>query len=159
MDLRFIIALILSILPISELRGGLPLAILYARDNNLPIMLVFISVVLANIFAIFIAFFFLNVLHKGFMKINFYRRFFSNYIKRFQAKADKFEKKYKSLGFFALAIFVAIPLPGTGAWTGVLLSWLLNLNRKKSIIAIALGVLIAGIIILFGTLGFISVFS
>ena len=72
---------------------------------------------------------------------------------------DKFEKKYKAWGFLALTFFVAIPLPGTGAWTGCLLSWLLDLERKKSILAISLGVLIAGIFILFGTIGFMEIIS
>ena len=56
----------------------------------------------------------------------------------------------------ALVLFVAVPLPGTGAWTGCLLSWLLDLDRKKSILAISIGVLIAGLFILFGTLGFLN---
>jgi len=80
-------------------------------------------------------------------------------MKRFQKKVDKFEKRYESIGFLALVLFVGIPLPGTGAWTGCLVSWILGLNRKKSIFAISLGVLIAGVLILLGTLGFISWFS
>jgi len=79
-------------------------------------------------------------------------------VKRFQKKVDKFEKRYETLGFLALVLFVSIPLPGTGAWTGCLISWSLGLDRKKSIIVISLGVLIAGIIILLGTLGFINLF-
>jgi len=55
-----------------------------------------------------------------------------------------------------LFIFVAIPLPLTGAYTGTFISWVLGLDRKKSILAISLGVLTAGIIIYFSTLGIIS---
>jgi len=159
MDLRILYALILSFLPISELRGGMPLAVIYAVDNKIPIFFVFSLVVLMNILAIFFAFYFLDNIHKNFLKAKTYKKFFNGYLKNFQKKVDKFEGKYKSLGFFSLMIFVAIPLPGTGAWTGVLLSWLLGLDKKKSITAIALGVLIAGIIVLLGTLGIISVFS
>ncbi len=158
MDLRILYALILSFLPISELRGGLPLAIAYAIDNKIPLSLVFSSVILMNVLAIFFAFYFLDNIHKNLMKTKIYKKFFNAYLKKFQARVDKFEKKYKSAGFLTLAIFVGIPLPGTGAWTGVLLSWLLGLNRKRSMIAIAIGVLIAGIITLFVTLGIISVF-
>ena len=159
MDLRIFWALILSILPISELRGGLPLAIIYARENSVPIALVFSLVVMLNILAIFLAFFFLDRFHHLFLKMKFYRRFFDKYLERFQRKIDKFEKKYSAIGFLALSLFVAIPLPATGAWSGVLISWLLDLDRKKSVLSIALGVIIAGVLVLLGTLGFLSLFS
>jgi len=159
MDLRIILAIILSILPISELRVGLPLAILFANDNNIPMILVFFLIVAANILAIFIAFFFFDNVHKLLMKNRFYKNIFDSYIKRIQKKVDNFEKKYSTTGFLALAIFVAVPLPGTGVWTGCIIAWLLNLDRKKSILAISLGVLVAGILMLLGTLGFLSLFT
>lgn len=158
MDLRIIYALILTVMPVTELRVGLPLALVYALENNIPIYLVFPLIILLNILVIFFIFYFLDNLHNLFMKNNFYRKIFNSYMKRFQKKIDKFEIKYKSTGFFALVLFVGIPLPGTGAWTGCLVSWILGLNRKKSILAISLGVLIAGVLILLGTLGFISWF-
>jgi len=160
MDLKLILAIILSILPISELRGGLPLAIIYANQHQIPIYLVFSLIVLANILAIFIAFYFFDNLHKKvFMKNKWYKKVFSSYMKKLQNKVNKFEDKYSAIGFLALTIFVAIPLPGTGAWTGCIISWLLDLDRKKSILSIALGVIIAGILMLLGTLGMISIFS
>lgn len=73
-----------------------------------------------------------------------------------QKRIEKFEKSHNSIGFFALFLFVAIPLPLTGAYTGTFLSWVLGLDRRKSIISITLGVLVAGLIIYFGTLGIIS---
>jgi len=158
MDLRIIYALILSILPISELRGGLPLAIIYANQHSIPIALIFPLIVMANILAIFIAFFFLDRFHHLFLKIKIYKKFFDRYVERFQKKADKFENKYSAMGFLALTLFVAVPLPATGAWSGVLIAWLLKLDRKKSILSISLGVLIAGILVLFGTLGFLRIF-
>ncbi len=159
MDLKIIYALILSIFPISELRGGLPLAIIYANQHNIPIALIFPLIVMTNILAIFLAFFFLDRFHHLFLNIKFYKRFFDKYVERLQKKVDKFEKKYSSMGFLALILFVAIPLPATGAWSGVLISWLLDLDRRKSILAISLGVLIAGVLVLLGTLGFFNLFS
>jgi uncharacterized membrane protein len=159
MDFRLIYAIILTILPISELRGGLPLAIIYAKDYNISIMLIFSLIILLNILIIFFIFYFLDNVHHVFMNFKFYKKFFEIYVKRFQKKVDKFEKRYEALGFLALVLFVSIPLPGTGAWTGCLISWSSGLDRKKSIIAISLGILIAGIIILLGTLGFINLFS
>jgi len=145
-------------MPITELRVGLPIAIVYAIEHNIPIIFIFSLIVLLNILVIFFIFYFLDHLHNLFFNFKFYRKFFEAYVKKFQKKVDKFEKKYQNLGFFALVLFVAVPLPGTGAWTGCLVSWLLGLDRKKSILAIALGVLIAGIFILAGTLGFINLF-
>jgi uncharacterized membrane protein len=158
MDLRIIYALILTVMPITELRVGLPLALIYALENNIPIYLIFPLIILLNILVIFFIFYFLDNLHATFMRIKLYRKIFNSYMKRFQKKVDKFEKKYESIGFLALILFVGIPLPGTGAWTGCLVSWILGLDRKKSIFAISLGVLIAGVLILLGTLGFISWF-
>ena len=158
MDLKLIYALILTIMPITELRVGLPIAIVYAIEHNIPIMLIFSLIILVNILIIFFIFYFLDNLHANFMNLKFYKKIFRLYIERFQKKMDIFEKKYRSLGFFALILFVAIPLPGTGAWTGCLVSWLFGLDRKKSILAISIGVLIAGIFVLFGTVSFINLF-
>ena len=155
-DLRLIYAVILSILPITELRAGLPLAIIYANDNNIPIILVFLLIVLINILAIFLAFFFLDKIHRILLKLKFYKKIFDFYLNKIQRKVDKFEKKYSLLGSLALTLFVAVPLPATGAWSGVLISWILDLDRRKSILAISLGVIIAGILVLLGTFGFLN---
>ncbi|MDD5699718.1 MAG: small multi-drug export protein [Candidatus Nanoarchaeia archaeon] len=155
MDLRIIYAILLSILPISELRGGL----IYASLNNLNPITSFLACTIANILVIFFVFFFLDNIHHLFLRDRIYKKFFDGYVKIIQGKVDKFEKKYSAIGFLALALFVAIPLPATGAWSGVLISWLLDLDRKKSILAIASGVLIAGILVLLGTLGVLGLFN
>lgn len=159
MDLRLLWAFILAMLPVSELRGGLPLAIIYAKEHGIPILLVFLLILMANILVVFFVFYFLDRLNHVFLKNRLYKLFFENYIKRLQKKIEKFKKSYSTMGFVALSIFVAVPLPGTGAWTGCLLSWLLNLDRKKSILSISIGVAIAGVLMLFGTLGFLRLFS
>jgi len=159
MDLRLLYAVFLTLMPVSELRGGLPLAVIYALDNDIPLVFVFCLIVLVNIFLIFFIFYFLDKLHYGFMNLKFYRKFFEKYLKGFQKKVDKFEGKYATLGFLALVLFVAVPLPGTGAWGGGLLSWLLGLDRQKSVLSIALGVIIAGLFVFLGTLGLISFLS
>ncbi len=156
---QLLIGVILSLLPITELRGGLPLAINYALKNNLPLLPIFTLIVLLNILVIFLIFFFLDFLHDSFMKIYLYKKIFNFYVKRVRKRVDKVEKRMPSLGYFALTLFVSIPLPVTGAWTGCLIAWLLGLEKKKSIPAIALGVLIAGIIILLASLGIINLFN
>ncbi len=159
MDLRLLYSIFLTLMPVTELRAGLPLAIIYAVDKNIPIFWIFLLIVSANIAVIFFIFYFLDNLHNLFMKIKFYEKNFEKIMPRYRKKAEKFEKKYEEAGFLALLIFVAVPLPGTGVWTASIISWLLNLDRKKSILAISAGVFIAGIIVLLGTLGFISLFS
>jgi uncharacterized membrane protein len=156
MDLRIFYALLLTLMPITELRLGLPIAVTYALDHGVSIILVFSLVVLLNILLIFFIFWFLDTLHHVLMNFSVYRKGFDIFLNRFQRKVNKFEKRYETIGFLALILLVAVPLPGTGAWTGSLLAWLLGLERKKSILSIAIGVIIAGILVLLGTLGFIK---
>ena len=157
MNKQLLIGLLLTILPISELRGGLPVVISYALQNGLKIWPLFLLVILLNILIIFFIYFFLDFLHDKLLKIKAYRKIIEKPLARLRKKAKRFEKK-KQGEFFGLFLLVAIPLPGTGAWTGCLISWVLGINRKKSILAISLGVLVAGLIILFGSLGFFSLF-
>jgi len=158
MDFRFFYAIILTILPVTELRAGLPLAISFAIDNNIPIFLISITIILINILLVFFIFYFLDNIHIKLMNLKFYKKTYEKFLKRFQKKIDKIETKYNSLGFIALILFVAVPFPGTGAWSGGLVSWILGLERKKSILAISIGVTIAGILVIFTTLGIIELF-
>jgi len=156
---KLIYAILLTLMPITELRAGLPLAISYALENNIPIFLIFLLIISVNILVIFFVFFFLDKINSYLMSIKSYEKIFNKFLKKFQKKVDKFEKEHGKAWFWALTFFVAVPLPGTGAWSGCLLAWILDLDRKKSILAISLGVIIAGTIILFGSLGFIKLFN
>lgn len=156
---KLIYAIILTLMPVTELRVGLPLAISYAVENNIPIFLIFLLILSLNILLIFLVFYFLDKINSYLLRWKFYKKLFEKFLKRFQKKVDKFEKNHEKTGFWALVFFVGIPLPGTGAWSGCLLAWLMDLNRKKSILAISLGVVIAGLIILLGSLGFIHLFN
>ena len=158
MNLKIVYALILTVLPISELRVGLPLAISYALDEGVPILLVFLLVVLLNVLLVFFVFYFLDRIHSVLLSVKVYRKSFDFYLRRLRRRIDKFERNYSAQGFLALMLFVAVPLPGTGAWTGCVVAWLLGLERRKCIFAISAGVIIAGILILFGTLGFFMFF-
>lgn len=153
MELQILIGFLLTIMPVSELRGGLPLIVEYTSRNNLSVWPYFFIVLLLNIFIIFLIFFFLDFLHEKLMRIKFYRKFMDYYIEKIRKKSKKLEKQMSNLGYLGLAIFVAIPLPGTGAWTGTIIAWLLGLNRWKSILAISVGVIIAGFLILLASLG------
>ncbi|MEM4605652.1 MAG: small multi-drug export protein [Candidatus Pacearchaeota archaeon] len=158
MDFEILVALLLTVAPITELRLGLPIVINYCLKNNISVWPYFSLVVILNILVIFILFFFFDFLHQRLLKISFYKNLFNKYVEKTRKKQEKFEKKFHQIGYFALVIFVAIPLPGTGAWTGTFLAWLFGLERKKSILTISLGVLIAGIIVLTASYGILSLF-
>lgn len=148
-------AIILSLLPISELRGGIP----YAVGNDVHIVIAYIVCVFSNILVIPIMYLFLDTLHNVFYKIKPYRLIFDKWVARTRTKAEKNVEKY---GYWGIMLFVAIPLPITGAYTGTLAAWLLQLDKKRSFWYLALGVIIAGIIVSIATLtgiGLLQVFT
>ena len=150
--LDIIWSIIWSILPISELRGGIPYAI--ANDVN-PFLAYFICVG-SNILAFPIVFLFLEFLHPLFLKVSFYQKLFDKFVLRTRKKLDK---KIKKFGFWGLMLFVMIPLPVTGAYTGSFAAWLFNIPKKKAFISVALGVIISGIIVTIISLSGMEVFG
>jgi uncharacterized membrane protein len=138
-------SVILSLLPISELRGGIPVAV----ANGIPLGYAYLLCVAFNILVIPLFYIFLNTLHKLFYKIGLYRKIFDRYVNRTMLKAQDKVGKY---GYWGVMLFVAIPLPVTGAYTGTLAAWLLKLSMKRSFLYLALGVVIAGIIVSIATL-------
>ena len=137
---HYLIMALLSILPISELRGAIP----YGYLNGIPLYQCFIISVLVNAMAPLLGYFFFSTLHKVLDKWQTYHRFFERTIARSRAKVGPQVEKY---GLIGLAIFVGVPLPMTGAWTGTIGSWVLGLDKKKSALSIQAGVLIAGIVV------------
>ncbi len=129
-----------SILPISELRGGIPYAI--AKGIN-PIVAYFLCVGV-NALAFPITLMFLEFLHPIFLKVKFYEKLFDFFVVRTR---KKLESKIEKWGFWGLMIFVMIPLPVTGAYTGSFGAWLFNLSKRKAFLSVTLGVAIAGIIV------------
>ena len=140
MTKHYLITALLALIPISEVRGAIP----YGYFNGIPMVQVVIISMLMNMMVPLIGFAFLSTLHKLLIKWPVYERIFN----KFDLKArNKVGDKVRKYGLLGLTIFVAIPLPITGAWTGVLGAWVLKLDIKKSIPAIMLGVLIATIIV------------
>lgn len=133
-----LVAFVISLCPILECRGGM----IAARLMEIPFWKAFLICYLGNMLPIpFIILFIRKI-------FEFLRRFgfFEKIITRLEAKTEKNRDKvlrYKSWG---LLIFVAIPLPGTGGWTGALMAALLDIRFKRSLPIIAFGVLIAGFI-------------
>lgn len=129
---------IISLLPILELRGGL----IAARILGVKFIKAFIICYIANILPVPFILLFINYLFNKMSKWKPTKKIVDWLSNKTLKKKDQIDK----YGYFGLFLFVGIPLPGTGAWTGALLAILLNLEKKKSFIAIALGVLAAGII-------------
>ncbi len=143
---KFAATMLISMLPVVELRGGLPAGV----AMGLPLGEAFLAAYLGNLLPVpFIILFARSIL-----------KWIRTHIPKLGGWADRLEQKawsksdrivqYQTWG---LLLFVAIPLPGTGAWTGALIAALLNLRLKNAVPAIMLGVLLAGIIISLLTYG------
>ena len=130
----------LALLPISELRGAIP----YGLAAGGALGWVAPLAIGINCLVPLIAFLFLDTLHKLFLKWAWYARLFESFSKKTIAKIHPQVEKY---GYLGLLVFVAIPLPITGAWTGALGAWLLEMDKKKASIMIFAGVICAGIIV------------
>jgi uncharacterized membrane protein len=155
-DTQLILGLLLTILPFIELRGGLPIIVNYALKQGLSVFPYFMIVLILNVVLIFFIFIFLDYFHGHFMKVRMYRLVMDRVLKSLWKKVDRVRSRMDAWGYIALMLLVAVPLPGTGAWTGSLVAWAMKLDRVKSFISIALGVIIAGILILFVSLGVLS---
>ncbi len=128
------------LLPIFELRGAIP----YGMTQELPLLFLIPFCIVLNALVGPIVFFFLSSVHKLFSRFPRYRALFDIVVNRARRKVHTKVEKY---GYLGLALFVAIPLPITGAYTGALGAWVLGLDRKKTYLAILLGVVIAAIVV------------
>ena len=130
----------LTLLPISELRGAIPYAVLH--DVH-PVTAYFFCVVLNALLGP-IVYLFLDSLHKLFYRWLWYKGLFDRLVTRARARVGL---KVKQYGYFGILLFVGIPLPITGAYTGTLGAWILGLDRKKTCLAVAGGAVISGLIV------------
>ena len=138
-------------LPITELRASIPIA-LFVYD--MPVWSAFVFSVVGNIIPVVFIIWFLNLLVKFLIhKVYILNRFFAWLFERTRKKHSKKFEKWRNL---ALVVLVAIPLPGTGAWTGALAAFVFGVPIKKAFPLISLGVLIAGIIVTTISLGIIN---
>lgn len=142
------IIFIISMIPVLELRGGMIAASLLGVNWKIAMIIC----ILGNIIPVPFILLFVKKIFEVLKKTRF-----SKFIYKFEKKADNKSKdilKYKKLGLF---LFVAIPIPGTGAWTGSMIAALLGFKMKNAIVSIFLGVIGAAIImsiLSYGVLGF-----
>jgi uncharacterized membrane protein len=145
--MTYAMPLLLCLLPIAELRGGIPYAYF---QSQIPIVPAYIMCVVTNAFVGPLVYFFLSTIHKLLIKWDAYKKFFERVVERTRGKIHKKVEKYGVLG---ITLFVAIPLPITGAYTGALGAWILGISKLKTFLAVTLGVIIAGIIVSLVVLG------
>ena len=129
---------IISMLPIVELRGGL----IAASILKIEFVKAFIICFIGNILPVPFILLLIEKIFDLLKKWKPTKKIVNKLEKKTLSKSEQINK----YGYWGLLLFVGIPLPGTGAWTGTLLAVLLKLNRKKSFLFITLGVLLAGII-------------
>ncbi|MDR2258528.1 MAG: small multi-drug export protein [Treponema sp.] len=130
----------LSFLPISELRGAIPFAI----AQGIPWYAAYPYAAALNALVAPVCWVFLSTLHRLFLKLAWYEKIFNRFVERAR---EKLRGRVEKWGWLGVAVFVAIPLPVTGAWTGTLGAWMLGIPRRKTLPAVILGVIAAGAIV------------
>ena len=139
---KYLIVFLISMVPIIELRGAIP----YAVGFELPLLPSYIVAIIGNMIPVpFIYLFARKVLEKG-SQWPVVGKFCRYCMEKGEQGGQKLQEKAGKGLFVALLLFVGIPLPGTGAWTGTLAASLLKMDFKSSVIAVMGGVLLAGII-------------
>lgn len=131
---------LLSLLPISELRGAIPFAI----SNGADWRFAYLYAAGLNALVAPVCWIFLSTFHKLFLKMGWYRSFFGRFVDKARGKVHEQVEKW---GWLGIAVFVAVPLPITGAWTGTMGAWVLGLGKRKTLAAVVVGVAIAGAIV------------
>ena len=146
---KYLIVFLISMVPLIEIRGAMP----YAVGFGLPLVPSCIVAVLGNMLPVpFIFFFARKILEWGKDK-KVIGGFFTWCLEKGEKGGRKLEAKAGRGLYWALLLFVGIPLPGTGAWTGTLAASILNMDFKKSVLYVMLGVVLAGAIMLAASLG------
>lgn len=170
MFIKYLIVFIISMIPMIELRGAVPVALSPSdmtfffglQGMGLPVIPAYITCIVGNMLPVpFIFFFARKVLEWGADK-PVIGKFFTFCLEKGHKKGQKLHEKAGRGLFLALLLFVGIPVPGTGAWTGTLAASLLDMDFKSSVAAVLLGVILAGVIMglvsagIFGALGMVA---
>lgn len=145
---KYLIVFVISMVPIVELRGAIPIA----ESLGLNIALYYPIAIIGNMLPVPVIYLFARKVLEWGKDKKLTKKFFTWCLEKGEKGGEKLKAAAGNKGiFFALLIFVGIPLPGTGAWTGTLAASFLNLDFKTSITAVALGVILAGIIMSLGS--------
>lgn len=144
---KYILVFLVSMVPLIELRGAVPLGLSPWMGGPLPTIPLYALCIIGNMLPVPVIFFFARkVLIWGKDK-KYIGKFFTFCYEKGEKGGKKLQEKAGRGLYFALFLFVGIPLPGTGAWTGTLAASFLDMDFKKSVLAVMAGVILAGIII------------
>ena len=153
---HYITIFLISMVPLIELRG----AIIFSQGWQMPIITSYIVCVIGNMLPVPIIYLFARKVLEWGKDKKYIGKLFTFCIEKGHKGGEKLKEKAGRGIFVALLLFVGIPIPGTGAWTGTLAASFLDIGFKKSVVAVLLGVLLAGIIM--GTVSagvFTAIFS
>ena len=141
---KYLIVFFVSMVPLIELRGAIPYAVAY----NLPLLQSYIIAIIGNMLPVPVIFFFARKVLEWGKDVSFkpFAKFCRFCIEKGEKGKQALLSKSKNGIYVALFLFVGVPLPGTGAWTGTLAASFLDLDFKKSILAVMGGVVLAGLI-------------
>ncbi len=164
---KIIILILLTFVPLFELRWSIPIGLFSKTIEGIPIIgsmqgfglelwLVFLVCVGANAVLGFLAYLFFDKIIFIFLKVPQLKKFYDKIIINSQKKVEPLVEKY---GLIGMSIFIAIPLPGSGTWTGALVGNLFNFGYKRFFIANLIGVILAGIIVTIVFAGAFSIFG
>lgn len=159
---KYIYCFFISMVPLIELRGAIVVAFSNAMGGALPVVPSYIVCVIANMLPVPLIYFFARKVLIWGKDRPVIGRFFSFCLKKGEMGGKKLQEKAGRGLFVALLLFVGIPLPGTGAWTGTLAASILGMKFKESVAAVMLGVVLAGLImglVSSGIFGAISIIS
>ncbi len=143
-----LLVFLISLMPILELRGGLLAAALLGLDPWQS----YVICIIGNLLPVPFILLLINKILDWMRKSNIFKKI-ANWLDK---KVDKHKGQIEKYGYLGVIIFVGIPLPGTGAWTGSLIASVLNLDKKKTFISVCIGVLMASIIMMFLSYGILA---
>lgn len=152
---KYLIVFFVSMVPLIELRGAIPIAV----GMDLDKLVSFIISIVGNMLPVPIIYLFARKVLKWGKDKKYIGKFFTWCLQKGEKGGKKLESKAGRGLYWALFLFVGVPLPGTGAWTGTLAASILDLDFKKTVIAVMGGVLLAGLIMMaisFGLFSFIG---
>ena len=151
---KYLLCFLVSMVPLIELRGGVPIAV----GMGLPYFKALLVCIVGSMLPVPVIYFFARKVLEWGKDKPYIGKFFTYCIEKGERGGQKLVKKAGRGGLFiALLLFVGIPLPGTGAWTGTLAASFLNMGIKNTTLAVVLGVILAGIIMGLASTGVFSV--
>lgn len=143
---KFLIIFLISMVPLIELRGAIP----YAAVYGLPMGYAYLVCIIGNLIPVPFIFLFARKFLEWGQGQKLIGKFCKWCLKKGEKGGKKLQKKAGNGLYYALILFVGIPLPGTGAWTGTLAASILDMDFKKSVVAVMCGVVLAGFLMTFG---------